>query len=69
MISHILLEADMDPTISVGGILKSYRREYPGGEAPVLSLQKRANTPNSFPSLLPEDQRDLKYRRRPPGFL
>jgi len=29
MISHILLEGDLAPTIPVGGILKAIRRKYP----------------------------------------
>ena len=52
MISHITLEADLDPTISVGGILKAIHGNIRTGQSPVFVTEACEYT-NSFLSLRP----------------
>ena len=67
MISEILLQANTDPTLSIGGILKSIHGNIRVGH-PVCSSQRHANIPTAF-KLFPENRHHLEYRRRPFGLL
>ena len=55
MISEVLLAADMDPTISVGGILEDDRWKYPGRKVREF-YHRSLRIYEQFPSFLSEDQ-------------
>ena len=60
MISQILLEADADPTISVGGILPSIGGNIRVGQSETFVTEACEYT-NSFFKLFPEDQCDPEH--------
>ena len=60
MLSHILMAADCDPTISVGGILPSIGGNIRVGDSEYFVTEACEYT-NSFPAFLPEDRCDPEY--------
>ncbi len=68
MVSHILLEGDCDPTISVGGILPAIHGNIRVGNSETFVTEACEYT-NSFLSFFPEDQYDPEHGCRSSGFL
>ena len=68
MISHILLEAKTDPTISVGGMSGSHRRKYPRGRFRCIS-DRSLRIHQQFPEFPSEIQHYPEHRRRSYGLL
>ena len=67
MVSEILLHAGTDPTLSIGGMLKSIGDNIRVGNTPVRYGSLRIY--QQFFKLFPPDRYDLKYRRGSSGLL
>ena len=60
MLSHILLAGELDPTISVGGILKAIGGNIRVGDSELLCYRSM-RIYEQFPAFLPEDRCDPEY--------